>query len=263
MLLNETGFTFNGEHSYGTHGLIYSERDQGHPAIPRAERNEYRIAGRSGTVLFEGETHNTLTFSGSLYPHEEPKTQKDAQRLIRRVQQWLTAGRQKLIFDYEPNRYYMAQLSSQSDWTLKNWFGGELSVTFEAQPYAYDVLESVWTAAGSTSITLNPNMATLYPAPLEILVTNTGTAQLTGCTVSLDGVQMISFTTLTINNGKWLRITCETPIGAMSGSVNALPRCTAFAPILLTQGAHTVALALTYGSGTPGASVRLAARGRY
>ena len=267
MLLRETGFTFNGEHSYNNYGLIYSEKDAGHAVIPQIRRNEYQIAGQSGSVLFAGQEYQVMTFSGSLYPHEEYETQADAQALIRRVQAWLTAGRCPLIFDYEPGRYYMAQLTKQSAWSLKNWFGGEISITFEAQPFAYDVLESEWTATGSTSVSLSPSMATLQPAPAVIEITNTNAAQLTGVTVSLDSVQKIVFSGLTVAQNGVLRISCEAPIGATvtsGGSTqDAMAKCTKFNAVTLSAGAHTVALALTYGSGNKGASVKLRARGKY
>ena len=267
MLLKETGFTFNGEHSYNNYGLIYSEKDAGHAIIPQIRRNEYQIAGQSGSVLFAGEEYQVMSFSGTLYPHEEYETQADAQQLIRRVQAWLTAGRCPLIFDYEPTRYYMAQLSKQSAWSLKNWFGGEIGITFEAQPFAYDVMESEWTGTGSTSITLSPGMVTLQPAPAVIEITNTDAAQLTGVTVSLDSVQKIVFSGLTVAENGILRISSETPIGATvtaSGSTqDVMAKCTKFSPITLSAGVHTVAIALTYGTGNKAASVKLKARGRY
>ena len=258
MLLRETGFTFDGKHSYNNYGMQYSEKDAGHAAIPQIDRNEYQIAGRSGTVLFAGETMQPLTFAGSLYPVQEPATQMAAQALIRSVQQWLSAGRKQLIFDYEPDKYYLAQLTKQSAWSLKNWFGGELIIAFQAEPYAYAVHESAFTGSGSTPITVSAAMVTMYPAPAVIRITNTANAALTG--VSINSGQ-IAFSGLSIAKDHWLEISFETPIGAtVDGTTNALPKCTAFRPLTLAQGANTVTVALT-GAGT--ASVEIRARGRW
>lgn len=256
MRLSESGFSFGGQHSYNNFGMMYQETNAGHPLIPQIARKEYSVAGRSGTVLFDGEEQGVLTFSGTLWPHEEPATQADAQQLIRRIQEWLTAGRQQLIFDYEPGIYYLAQLTKGASWSLKNWFGGELAITFEAQPYAYSVLESVFTGTAGQDISCAMN--TLWDAPAVITVTNTDAeAALTG--VSINNGQ-IAFSGLNIAANSSLVISCETPIGALIGTANALPYCTAFRPLALSQGANTVAVAIT---GAASASVEIRARGRW
>lgn len=257
QLLRENGFTFGDKHSFNNFGLMYQEKD-GHEAIPAITRNEYKVAGQSGTVLFDGIEQGTLTFSGTLWPHEEPGSQMQAQALIRRVQEWLVAGRQKLIFDYEPQFYYLAQLSARSQWSLENWFGGELSVTFEAQPYAYAVHESVFSASGSGTVQVNASMPTLWDAPAVIRITNTGSSALTGVNIN-DG--QIVFSGLSLAQGSVLVISSEVPIGAVTGAGdNALPGCTAFRPLCLKQGANTVQVAVT---GAESVSVEVRARGRW
>jgi len=114
--LKESGFTFGNKHSRRDMGLIYAEKD-GHIAIPEIKRNSYSIAGMSGTLLLAGEAWQPFTLEGTLYPAIEPESQADAQDLLRSISAWLTNGRQRLIFDYEPNVYYMAELSAASKWT--------------------------------------------------------------------------------------------------------------------------------------------------
>lgn len=264
MLLRETGFTFNGLHSRDDMGLQYVEKD-GHTIIPRIERNAYEIAGVSGTVLMPGETWKTIPFEGTLYPLQERATQAAAQQLLRTVAKWLTAGRCKLIFDYEPGVYYLAELSDQSKWSLKNWFGGELPIRFEAQPFAYAVAETSATAtATGSAVTVTLNLSTGQPAPLVLKVKNTGAAPITGITVggiTLAGMNLLS--------GQTLTITCEPPIGATIGTggsatpTNALQYATAFAPVKLQNGANNIYVQLTWGSGTKGAQVTASARGRW
>lgn len=258
MLIRESGFSFGEKHSYNNMSMMYQEKDAGHQATPAPVRNEYRIAGQSGSVLFPGETYQTITFSGTLYPHDEPRTQADAQAMIRRVQEWLDSGRQKLVFDYEPDKYYLAQLSKGSQWSLKNWFGGQLDIVFEAQPFAYAVHESVFTATGGAAITMTPGMVTLQPAPAKIKITNTGSAALTG--VNINSGQLV-FTGLSIAQNHYLEISCDVPIGAMTdGTTNALPKCSAFSPLLLESGENTVVITTT---GATAVSVEIRARGRW
>lgn len=259
MRISENGFTFGGEHSYNNYGLMYQEKDAGHTAIPQIRRNEYQVAGQSGTLLLPGQEHRVMTFSGTLYPHDEPRTQMDAQALIRRVQKWLTAGRRQLIWDYEPQVYYLAQLSKAGEWSLKNWFGGQLDIAFEAQPYAYAVQESVFTGSGSGEIEIQASMSTLWDAPAVIRITNTGSAALTGVSIN-DG--QIAFEGLNLAQDSVLTISSEVPIGAHAGASaeNALPHCTAFRPLALKQGANTVTVAAT---GATAVSIEIRARGRW
>ena len=258
VLLRETGFSFNGRHSRNDMGLLYAEKE-GHTIIPKIKRNSYEIAGVSGTVLMNGETWETIPFEGTLYPAEERASQAEAQALLRNVAAWLTAGRCRLIFDYEPERFYLAELSAASKWSLKNWFGGELPIKFEAQPFAYNLTETSATSnTTGTAVTVTVNLQTGQPAPLKLQVKNTGSAPITG--VQVGGVTLAG---MNLTNGQTLTINMEPPIGAQIGSTNALPYATAFAPISLNSGANNVYVQLTYGSGTKGARVTASARGRW
>ena len=82
MKLNESGFTFNGRHCRRDMGCWWIEKD-GHPISPEVQRNEYEIAGVSGSILMDGATRNGLTFSGTLVMAQEPATQTEAQEKLR------------------------------------------------------------------------------------------------------------------------------------------------------------------------------------
>ena len=258
VLLSETGFTFDGRHSRRDLGLIYAEKD-GHIAIPEIKRNSYSIAGMSGTLLLAGEAWQPFNLEGTLYPAIEPATQADAQDLLRSVSAWLTAGRNRLIFDYEPGKFYLAELSAASKWSLKNWFGGELQVRWLAQPFAYNVEEDTATAnvtSGGTK-TLSLRAYTGVPAPLKLTVRNTGSATITR--VSCGGITLEG---MSISAGQTLTIDSEPPAGAKIGSSNALPYATAFQPYMVNNGNNTIYVSLTFGSGTAGATITASARGR-
>lgn len=260
MLYKETGFTLGGLHSRDDMGLIYVEKE-GHIVIPEIKRNEYSIAGVSGQVLFPGETWQPFFLEGTLYPAREPKTQAEAQRLIRRVTAWLTAGRVPLIFDYEPEVFYLVELSAATKWSLRNWFGGELQVRWTAQPYAYAVTPDTATAettGNSCRVTLR--VRTRHPAPLNLIIDNIGQAAITrvdvGSSVSLRGLDMWA--------GRVMTITMEPPIGVEIGGESALSHAAAFDPILLDAGDHTVTVNLTYdGNGDTQAQVTASVRGRW
>lgn len=259
MLLSETGFTFGGVHSRRDMGLLYVEKE-GHIAIPEIKRNSYQIAGMSGTVLTDGEAWQPFNLEGTLYPAEEPATQAEAQALLRDVTAWLTAGRQKLIFDYEPDKYYEAELSAASKWSLRNWFGGELQIRFQAQPFARNVTPSEGSATINSSGNVSISVDTGLPAPLVLIVENTGSATIKGVTVG----GKIAFADMQLTRGQVLTISSEAPIGAVIGSgTNAMPYASAFAPVYLDNGVNRVAVGLTYTGGSGQAKVTAQVRGRW
>lgn len=187
MLIAESGFSFNGKHCRDF-GCMWNE-DDGRVIVPETLRGEYEIAGRSGTVLLPGETRRCFNYSGVLTMMQEPASEQEAQTRLRTLAAWLSAGRCKLAMDYEPSRYYWAQLDGRQTWTAKEWFAGQLKVKFLCQPWAYAVEETTQAVAGvsSESTILGINLATGQPAPLRLTVTNTGSTAITGISMG-DGV---------------------------------------------------------------------------
>lgn len=146
MLIAESGFSFNGKHCRDF-GCMWNE-DDGRVIVPETLRGEYEIAGRSGTVLLPGETRRCFNYSGVLTMMQEPASEQEAQTRLRTLAAWLSAGRCKLAMDYEPSRYYWAQLDGRQTWTAKEWFAGQLKVKFLCQPWAYAVEETTQAVAG-------------------------------------------------------------------------------------------------------------------
>lgn len=261
MKLNESGFTFHGRHCRRDMGCWWIEKD-GHPVSPETQRNEYEIAGVSGSVLMEGETRKELTFSGTLVMAQEPATQAEAQTKLRTLMAWLDCGRQRLVFDYEPGRYYLAQVDKSTTWSLKNWFGGELSVAFKAQPFAYAVaMQTGVTITGGTTGDVTVQVDTFHPAPLVLTIQNTGIAPITG--ISIMGGQ-VKLSAMALQSGAQLTISMEAPIDAQDGAgASYLLYAESFTPILLAAGSQHIPIELSYGSGSTGAKITASVRGRW
>lgn len=261
MLIAESGFSFNGKHCRDF-GCMWSE-DDGRVIVPETLRSEYEIAGRSGTALLPGETRRCFNYSGVLTMMQEPASEQEAQTRLRALAAWLSAGRCKLVTDYEPSRYYWAQLDGRQTWTTKDWFAGQLKVKFLCQPWAYAVKETTQAITGlsSESITLNAVLITGQPAPLRLTVANTGSTAITGVSVG-DGVQLSG---LHLAQGQSVTLDFEPPIGAtLSTGGNALPFASAFRAIKLQNGSNTLQVRLTWaGSSGRSASIVAAARGRW
>lgn len=263
MNLREINFSFGGLHCLRDFGCIYAEKG-GHTITPPATRNIYEIAGASGTIAFPGVTHGTHAFDGALYFLRDPPDQQAAQEYLRKIGAWLAGGRQRLIFDYEPLRFYLAEMNDESKWSFANWIGGGLDVSFEAQPYAYNVRENTASATlTGASAAIDLTVDTGEDAPLKLAIENTGTATITGATVSARG-KSAAFTGMSLTPGQTLTIDMEPPIGASIGAItNALPYATAFDFIALAAGKTSISVGLTYGSGTKGATITASARGRF
>ncbi len=266
MNLNEINFSFGGKHCLRDFGCFYVEKS-GHPAYPAAQPNTYAIAGRSGTVRMEGQTYSPVTFSGSLFFVSDPPSQAAAQRRIRQISRWLLAGRQRLIFDYEPARYYLAEVAAAGRWSYADWIDGGLDVEFSAQPLAYSIqANSVrrTTAAAENRIELSVN--TGEPAPLALTVENVGTAAITGVTAAWNGKRAALTNGLSVAAGDDVTIDMEPPIGAVYGADggSALPCASRFDYIALPAGRHAIDVTLAFGDdGAPGALITVSARGRW
>ena len=261
--LNEINFSFGGLHCLRDFGCIYVE-NKGHVIAPRIRRNEYDIAGTPGTILMPGDLPETPEFDGTLFFLRDPPSQAAAQQQLRRIAAWLTNGRQQLIFDYEPLRYYMASVDDELNWSFSDWIEGGLDVTFTAQPYAYALDETaVSVTVSGTSAQIGFVLTTGAPAPIRAEVLNTGTAPITGITLTA-GESVVQLADMSLAAGKVLRIDMEPPIGAkFSDGENALPYATRFDYLTARNGPQSISAILAYGSGTKGAKIAIKARGRF
>lgn len=260
MHLSETGFTFNGKHSYRDMGCLWVE--DGHEIIPSFDYNELEIARRDGTmVLASGTRREKMKHSGTLYLLNEPRSQAEAQQMIRRISTWLGCGQQQLIYDYEPDKYYLAMIAGGSTWSIEHWFGGEIPVTFELQPLAYNTQETRVTAS-ETKATLDIpfTMHTGVDAPLSISITNTGKA-ITFLTVYVNDEQVLTVSSLAV--GKTLQMDSDVPCGVYMNNdlATGMAITTGFKPALVHDGENRITIACT--SSGPGISATITARGRY
>lgn len=260
-----TNFTFNGEHCLDDHGLLFVE-DSGGRVITHARRiNEYEIAGASGTIRFPGEAYEKATLSGALYPMESPADEAAAQALMRGVAAWLYGPRGRLIFDYEPDKYRLAEITGESKWSCRDWLDGGLDIAFDIQPFAWAVAPVTASHAVTSDYAFTLDMGDSLPAPLEATITNSGEAALTGAAIQY-GANYWIFEGMSIPQNGALAISCEAPIGAVITAggqrANALPYAQDFDRIELS-GTASVGVTLTFASGARGAAVALQARGRW
>lgn len=272
---SESGFTFAGKHCLRDFGCVWGEKD-GRKFAPPTSRNSYQIAGVSGTLLLPGYTREATEYGGTLYLVREPRTMHEAAQRMREIAAWLCAGRDRLILDAEPERYYLAQVDDALQWSLAGWFGGQIAVNFVVQPYAYNLhTDSASTSAQGTSAAptlhgLTLRVRTGEPAPLVITITCRGSAPVTAAGIALgDNSRRVEFVGLNLTTGQTLRVDMEPPAGAVILGADgaelgsALPYAGRFDYIALARGEQTVAVSLTFGDGTGDAWIGVSIRGRY
>ena len=261
----QSGFRFGGKHCMHDFGLLFVE-DSGGRAVTHARQiNEYQIAGASGTIRFPGEAFETATLSGSLFPLESPADEAAAQALMRQVDAWLYGPRDRLIFDYEPDKYRLAEVTGESKWSYSDWMDGGLEIEFIIQPFAYALFPTTAGGTVTDEAVYDFTVPGTEDAPLTATITDQGTSALTGATITLGGKSWI-FEDLDIAQAGGITISCEPPIGAAviqgGQTENAMPHAAQF-DLLAGHGALTAGVALTFEGGSGSATVQLSARARW
>lgn len=259
----ECNFTFDGKHCLRDFDCVYIFA-KSRPVSPESAFFTYEIGGADGDAIFgDRRIHQVMTHKGSLYLMHTPPTEAEALRIYRQISAWLKAGRRKLVFDYEPDRYLLAEAEASIEYSESGWPDGGISLEFRCQPFAYnlwpDMASGTLTRGAGAALALE--LRTGEPAPVSLTVKNTGAATLTGVTVAVGSKQVV-MTGMAIPTGQALEINMEAPIGASVGAANALPYATRF-DYLTAARACDVTVAATFGSGTAQAEVTARATGRW
>lgn len=269
MSLREINFSFDGKHCLRDFGCLYVAKKT-RPVSPASSFQTYKVAGQSGTASFgDKRTHEVMRHTGTLYLMETTPTQAAAQEIYRRIGAWLKVGRRPLIWDYEPDRYLLAEVPAGVTFDESGWIDGGLAIEFQCQPFAYslrpDGVRGQLTGSGTLALSLP--LYTGEPAPVCCELENTGTAPIHSVTVEVGDKTVALSKGMQLLAGQTLTIDMEPPIGAAittaDGATNALPYAERF-DYLVASGPVTGTVAVTFGSGDDqAANVRLFARGRW
>lgn len=113
------------------------------PLLPAARTNRVEVPGSSGAYDFGGQEYSlrtvtiSITYIGTDY--NELRTR------AREIAAWLsTSDWSKLVINDEPDKYYLAKVTSEID--LESlWESGRAEITFDCQPFAYYYMDRVLT----------------------------------------------------------------------------------------------------------------------
>ena len=158
------GFTFKYVHS-SIYGITY--RADSRMLLPETRKSGITIPGRSGTYYQRDGAYNTREESFTCY--YQPKISQTTARATRDIAMWLS-GRGQIVFDDEPDKYYIGMLSGAPplDRHLKY---GEFELTFLYDPpFAFGAEQRKPLAVGVNPIAYAGTAET----PCQIIINNTG-----------------------------------------------------------------------------------------
>lgn len=259
----DNGFCFDGKHSLNDWGVI-AIKDKKRTIAAPGEVLSYRVGGLQGTVAFKDQQNlREYNVPVKLYAERDLGSETAATQLWRQLAEWLMAGRRKLIWDSEPDKYLLAEctelVGDPSDWIEEG-----LKVTFKVQPGLRSVQPDrlqMEIAGGDW------HDGTMYvdsglPAPVELRVINTGVSAITGvCAVV--GARGVRLEGLTLEAKDTLLISMEVPAGAEilhpdGTTENALPHALLFERL---EARGTTAVSVKVEGGDARAEAVMTARG--
>lgn len=151
------GLSFNGIHSNTYEVVVKSKNRQ---ILPATNDVYLEIPGRAGSYLIPREVKDrTIEVECALVRDslEELRT------AMRDISAWLnTRSKVQLIFDDEPDKYYLAKLSTQIDITQKYTLG-QFALVFRCEPYAYSIITKTPTFVSDSIDITNAGTAPIYP----------------------------------------------------------------------------------------------------
>jgi len=172
-------FEFNGKDSFQDFGIYIEKR----PNIPSPKRrvSYIDVPGRDSSLRCDEGTYEDITLS------VECSFKGDTYSKISDIKSWLLgAGESNLIFSYQPNRKYIAQVVNSIDFEVILKITSHFVIVFNCQPFQYAVDNTPVTIISNTTLV---NLGTMTALP-TIKVNSSGIGNLTinGKTVSFSSI---------------------------------------------------------------------------
>lgn len=117
------------------------------PLLPAVKVNRIEIPGTSGMYDFGDHEYSMRTITMKIQyigtSFAELRTR------ARQIAAWLSNGFwQKLIINDESDKYYLARVTGEID-LQSLWESGSADIAFDCQPFAYSVVESIFTTTAT------------------------------------------------------------------------------------------------------------------
>lgn len=214
-------FTFGGKDSAQDFGIYIAKR----PSLPSPKRrvSYIDVPGRDSTLRQDEKTYEDVTLSVecSLISNPYPK--------ISSIKSWLlNAGESDLIFSFQPDRKYIAQVVNSIDFEVVLKVTSHFVIVFNCQPFQYAVESEPILLTADTTLT-NPGTVASFPI-IKVNGSGSGELIINGSSVLLSDIM----DTVTLNSEIQ-----ETYEGAGTELINRNATKTGDYPIL-TPGDNTV-----------------------
>lgn len=159
-------FNFAGKNSYTDFGIVISKR----PTLPSPKRRVtyINIPGKNSSARYDEKTYDDITIL------VECGLRKDVDLIERldEIKGWLfNAGERDLVFSFQEDKKFIAQVVNNIDFTLIYKYISSFPIVFNCRPFKYSNKNQILTLTETVS-TIN-NIGTLESEPI-ITVTGTG-----------------------------------------------------------------------------------------
>lgn len=150
-------FNFGGKNSFEDYGIYVSTR----PSIPSPKRriSNVSIPGRNSNLRFDDNTYEDITIKVECSIKGEILLDK-----IDEIKGWLLgAGESELIFSFQNNKKYIAQVVNSIDFSQVFKYFSKFIIIFNCQPFKYSVDNEIITITNTKKI-INPG--SVYSEPI-------------------------------------------------------------------------------------------------
>jgi predicted phage tail component-like protein len=152
-------FNFAGKNSYDDFGMLISQR----PNLPSPKRrvNTINIPGRDSNLRFDEKTYDDITLTVEC----SVKDRENIANKIDDIKAWLfEAGEGDLIFSFQPDKKYIAQVVNSIDFKQVYKYFSEFLIIFNCRPFKYAVENNIVNII-ETETTIN-NLGTIESEPV-------------------------------------------------------------------------------------------------
>lgn len=172
------GCRFRGIHSNEFNLIVKSIN---RPLLPSIRDEYIEVPQRAGSHLFSDKPSDKI-IEVEFFLSE--MNLQNTRHKIRNVARWLyTNEKERLYFDDEPDKYYLAKVANQVDFEQLVAIAGSFIVVFRCFPYALseDRVQQDFVTSNRSTYTVKPvgNVQT----PPHLTIQNTGTSTIKGFTI--------------------------------------------------------------------------------
>ena len=176
-MITTRGFTFNGHHS--SEFNVYMKPDS-RVLIPELRKSAITVPGRSGSYYQNDGAYNARTESVTCWYTRKPGLTIPEQS--RQIAAWLSEEG-TLIFDNEPDKYYIATFSGAPSLSQHQSYG-EFSLTFTySPPFAFSEQRSLETVITQQNTDVVIPVSGTAQTPCRIVIYNGGTSTIENITI--------------------------------------------------------------------------------